>query len=110
MGCSTCHRSDTQGRGPNLAGVFGTPVALEDGRTLTADENYIRESIYDPGAKIVAGWQNIMPTFKGQVSEEEIVALIAFIRSLKKGETPRRVEEFRPPASTPPINPLQPKS
>ena len=48
LGCATCHRSDTQGRGPNLAGVFGKPVLLEDGRTVVADENYIRESILNP--------------------------------------------------------------
>ena len=51
LGCATCHRSDTQGRGPNLVGVFGKPVQLEDGRTVTADENYVRESILNPGRK-----------------------------------------------------------
>jgi len=55
LGCATCHRFDTQGRGPNLAGVFGKPVLLDDGRTVTADENYLRESILNPGAKIVSG-------------------------------------------------------
>jgi len=59
LGCITCHRSDTPGRGPNLVGVFGKPVMLEDGRTLTADENYIRESIVDPSAKIVRGFNAI---------------------------------------------------
>ena len=49
LGCATCHRSDTQGRGPNLVGLFGKPVQLEDGRTVMADENYIRESILNPG-------------------------------------------------------------
>ena len=51
LGCSTCHRFDTQGRGPNLVGLFGKPVQLEDGRVVTADENYVRESILTPGAK-----------------------------------------------------------
>ncbi len=51
LGCPTCHRSDVQGRGPNLMGVFGKPVLLEDGRTVMADENYIRESILSPAAK-----------------------------------------------------------
>jgi cytochrome c oxidase subunit II len=82
LGCSTCHRSDTQGRGPNLIGVFGKPVLLEDGRTVTADENYIRESILDPGAKVVKGFRPVMPTFQGLVSEEQLNALIAYVKSL----------------------------
>jgi cytochrome c oxidase subunit II len=84
LGCVTCHRSDTQGRGPNLQGVFGTPVLLEDGRTVTADENYIRESILDPGAKIVKGFKPVMPTFQGLVSEEQLNALVAYVKSLSK--------------------------
>ncbi len=84
MGCATCHRSDTQGRGPNLIGIFGKPVQLEDGRTVVADENYIRESILNPGAKIVAGFKPIMPTFQGQVSEESLMALVAYIKSLSQ--------------------------
>jgi cytochrome c oxidase subunit 2 len=82
LGCATCHRFDTQGRGPNLAGLFGKPVLLEDGRTVTADENYLRESILNPGAKIVAGFKPIMPSFQGQVSEESLGALVAYIKSL----------------------------
>jgi cytochrome c oxidase subunit II len=82
LGCSTCHRSDTQGRGPNLAGLFGKPVQLEDGRVVTADENYIRESILTPGAKIVSGFKPIMPVFQGLVSEEQLNTLVAYIKSL----------------------------
>jgi len=84
LGCSTCHRSDGQGRGPNLQGVFGRPVALEDGRTVTADENYLRECILDPGAKRVKGFQPIMPTFQGLVSEEQLNALVAYVKSLSQ--------------------------
>ena len=82
LGCATCHRTDTQGRGPNLQGVFGQPVQLEDGRTVTADENYLRECILDPGAKRVKGFQPIMPTFQGLVSEEQVNALVAYIKSI----------------------------
>jgi cytochrome c oxidase subunit 2 len=82
LGCNTCHRSDSQGRGPNLQGVFGKPVQLEDGRSVTADENYLRECILDPGAKRVKGFQPIMPTFQGLVSEEQVNALVAYIKSL----------------------------
>jgi cytochrome c oxidase subunit 2 len=81
LGCVTCHRTDTQGRGPNLQGVFGKPVLLEDGRTVTADENYVRESILDPGAKVVKGFKPVMPTFQGLVSEEQLNALVAFVKS-----------------------------
>src|SRR5215472_2474669 len=84
LGCSTCHRSDTEGRGPSLAGVFGKPVRLEDGRTLMADENYVRESILSPAAKIVAGFKPIMPTFQGMVSEEQLNALVAYVKSLSQ--------------------------
>jgi cytochrome c oxidase subunit 2 len=84
LGCGSCHRSDTQGRGPNLQGVFGKPVALEDGRTVMADENYVRECILDPGAKRVKGFQPIMPTFQGLVSEEQLNALVAYVKSLSQ--------------------------
>jgi cytochrome c oxidase subunit 2 len=82
LGCATCHRKDAQGRGPNLQGVFGKPVQLEDGRTVTADENYLRECILEPGAKRVKGFQPIMPTFQGLVSEEQVNALVAYIKSI----------------------------
>src|SRR6202050_1774331 len=82
LGCATCHRSDAQGRGPSLVGVYGKPVQLEDGRTVTADENYVRECILDPGAKRVKGFQPIMPTFQGLVSEEQVNALVAYIKSI----------------------------
>jgi cytochrome c oxidase subunit 2 len=87
LGCSTCHRSDTQGRGPNLVGVFGKPVQLEDGRTVMADENYVRESILSPAAKVVAGFKPIMPTFQGIVSEEQVTALVAYVKSLSQPPT-----------------------
>jgi cytochrome c oxidase subunit II len=82
LGCPTCHRDDGQGRGPSLAGVFGKPVLLMGGRTVTADENYIRESILDPGAKIVNGYAPVMPTFQGLVSEEQLNGLVAYVKSL----------------------------
>jgi cytochrome c oxidase subunit 2 len=86
LGCATCHRSDTQARGPDLAGMYGKQVQLADGRTVVADENYIRESILNPGVKIVAGFKPIMPTFQGQVSEEGLMALVAYIKGLPQPE------------------------
>ena len=87
LGCSTCHRSDVQGRGPNLAGIYNKPVLLEDGRTVVADENYVRESILNPTAKIVSGFKPVMPTFQGIVSEEQLNALVAYVKSLSQPTT-----------------------
>ena len=84
LGCSTCHRFDVQGRGPNLTAVYNKPVLLEDGRTVIADENYVRESILNPTAKIVNGFKPVMPTFQGIVSDEQLNALVAYIKSLSQ--------------------------
>jgi len=86
LGCSTCHLSNGQGRGPRLEGVYGRSVLLDNGETVTADDNYVRESIVDPKAKVVAGFQPIMPTFQGIVSEEQLLQLVAYVRSLGSGE------------------------
>jgi cytochrome c oxidase subunit 2 len=80
--CSTCHLPNGQGRGPSLVGLFGSTVKLQDGGAVTADETYIRESILNPVAKIVAGYQPLMPIFQGQLSEEQLLQLIAYIRTL----------------------------
>ena len=101
LGCSTCHRFDTQGRGPNLAGVFGKPVLLEDGRTVTADENYVRESILEPGVKIVKGFKPVMPTFQGQVSDEQLSALVAYVKSLAQRQTGQPARSTGLAAGTP---------
>jgi len=82
MGCVTCHRSDSQGRGPNLVNLFGKPVALEDGRTLTADENYIRQCILNSRGQVPKGYPAIMPVFQGLLSEEQVNSLVAYIKSL----------------------------
>lgn len=82
-GCSSCHLLDTQGRCPTLRNVYGQQVLLDDGRKVLGDDAYIRESILNPNAKIVYGYKpDIMPTFQGQVSEEQILQLIAYIKSL----------------------------
>ncbi len=81
--CVTCHQ--TNGTiGPLLTGVFGSEVHLQNGQTIVADETYVRESIMNPVAKIVAGYQPVMPTYQGQLSEDQIVQLIAYIKSLGK--------------------------
>jgi cytochrome c oxidase subunit 2 len=86
--CHTCHMGDTQGRGPQLAGVYGKPVQLQSGATVLADDAYIRESIVNPQAKVVAGFQPIMPTFQGLVTEEQLLQLIAYIKSLSQPAAP----------------------
>ena len=105
LGCSTCHRFDTQGRGPNLVGVFGRPVLLEDGRTVIADENYIRESILIAAAKVVSGFKPIMPTFQGIVSEEQLNALVAYVKSLNPPPAGAAgTPNLKPPTSQPETN------
>jgi cytochrome c oxidase subunit 2 len=83
LACNTCHRPDSQGRGPVLDGLFGTNVTVQNGETVPFDEAYIRESILNPTAKVVAGFQPIMPTFQGLVSEEQLLQLIEYVKSLK---------------------------
>jgi cytochrome c oxidase subunit 2 len=83
LGCNTCHLADGQGRGPALANVFGAEVQLDNGQTVAADENYLRESIVNPQAKVVAGYTPVMPTFQGQISEEGLQQIVAYLKTLK---------------------------
>ena len=82
LACNTCHRPDSRGRGPVLAGIFGRPVQLQNGETVPADEQYLRESILQPSAKVTAGYQPVMPAFQGIVTEEQLLALIEYVKSL----------------------------
>ncbi len=81
--CISCHRPDSAARAPMLAGLFGKPVHLTQGGTVVADETYLRESILNPSAKVVAGYQPVMPSFQGQMSEDDLLQIIAYIKSLK---------------------------
>jgi cytochrome c oxidase subunit II len=82
LACNTCHRADAGARGPALSGLFGKTVDLASGQKVVVDEAYIRESILTPSAKVVAGFQPIMPTFQGLVSEENLLELIEYVKSL----------------------------
>ena len=82
-GCVSCHGVGSSIPAPSLDGLFGSKVLLDNGESLIADENYIRESILEPQAKIVAGYKNIMPSFQGQLSDDEIISLIEYIKSQK---------------------------
>jgi cytochrome c oxidase subunit 2 len=84
LACNTCHMDESQGLGPSLNDIYGKPVQLQSGSTVIADDAYIRESIVNPQAQIVAGYQPIMPTFQGLVSEEQLLQLIAYVRSLSQ--------------------------
>jgi cytochrome c oxidase subunit 2 len=97
--CNTCHRPDSLARGPNLEGLFGKTVQLADGRTVVANETYIRESIVNPNAKMVAGFQPLMPTFQGLISEEGLLQLVAYIKSQSK-PSPATGAQIAPPVNS----------
>lgn len=97
LGCANCHRFDTQGRGPNLVGVYGKPVLLASGTSVIADDAYIREHILNPGAQVVAGFKPIMPSFQGIVTEDQMLSLIAYIKSLAMPQ------EREPVSNRPPV-------
>jgi len=102
--CNTCHMDNGTGRGPMLAGAYGKTRPLADGSNVVIDDNYIRESILHPQAKIAAGFQPVMPTFQGQVSEEDLIRLLAYVKSLPApqtaGATPAQPVEPAANAST----------
>jgi len=101
LGCASCHGTNGEGgRGPTLAGIFGNNQTLQTGGTVRVDEGYIRESILNPQAKLVTGFGPIMPTFQGQVSEDQLVQLIAYIKSLH-AEGQRPTTAPNPPATAP---------
>jgi cytochrome c oxidase subunit 2 len=83
LSCNTCHAENSSGRGPTLVNVYGNPVQLRGGRRVIADDNYLRESIMNSQAKVVDGYQPIMPAFQGMISEENLLQLIAYIKTLK---------------------------
>ncbi len=88
LGCAGCHEGNSNVHAPPLQGVYGSRVQLSDGRAVTADDAYIRESILEPEKDVVAGFKPLMPSFEGLVGDDEILRLTAYIRSLKdKGKT-----------------------
>lgn len=88
LGCASCHGANSEGgRCPPLINLYGKQVALQGGTTVTADEDYIRESIINPAAKVVAGYPLIMPTYQGQVTEEQLLQLVSYIKSLAPSQT-----------------------
>jgi cytochrome c oxidase subunit 2 len=80
--CNTCHRPDTAARAPVLNGIWGKTVTLLDGSTAVVDDDYVRESILRPAARVVQGYQPVMPAYQGLITEEELMLLIEYLKSL----------------------------
>ena len=105
--CVTCHVTDQPEHAPPLTNVFGHPVQLEDGRTVIADEAFLRESILNPSAKVVKGYQpNIMPVFEGQINEEGLLQLIVYIKSLSDSTAAPETHRDSPAGAIPPAKPI----
>src|SRR5436190_7982920 len=105
LGCVSCHGASGEGgRGPSLIGLFGKQTQLAGGQTVRADESYIRESILNPQSKLVDGFGPIMPIFQGQVTEDQLVQLLAYIKALGGSQN----QAPPAPASSPANKPAQP--
>lgn len=87
-GCSGCHGANASVHAPDLDGIYGRVVHLSDGSTVIADDRYIRDSILLPDKQIVAGYAPIMPSFSGQISESDLLAIIAYLKSTQPGQQP----------------------
>jgi cytochrome c oxidase subunit 2 len=103
--CVSCHSPGPGQHAPLLEDIYGKPVRLTNGQTVMVDAEYIRRHILHPGVQVVVGWENIMPTFQGRMSEEEILQVIAFVKTLHRGQTPARVDELPPPVKKKSSNP-----
>ncbi len=101
LSCNACHNTRPNARGPNLVGVYGSQLTLDDGQTVTADAAYLRQAILDPSQNATEGYAAIMPTYQGQISEGGVVELIEYIRNLTTGY---RLQETLNTTQLPPVN------
>ena len=100
--CIGCHSGQADRRAPNLEGLWGAEIPLGDGKPVAVNEEYVRESIRNPRAKIVKGWKLIMPAYGEEVvPEAEVAALVAYISRLKPGGTPKLTDRFPAPVGAP---------
>jgi cytochrome c oxidase subunit 2 len=88
FGCSGCHAPGSAVHAPDLDGLFGRSVHLSDGRTVTADEAYLRDSIFQPGRDLVAGFEPVMPSYQGTIDETQMIRVLAYLKSLSPGAPP----------------------
>jgi cytochrome c oxidase subunit 2 len=118
LGCASCHAGGPQQRGAKLEGIYGKEVKLVGGQTVIADDQYIRNSILNPASQVVEGFQPIMPTFKGQVTDEQLNGLVAYIKSLSgvtgttggtTGTTSTAANTAANTATSPPSNSMTPR-
>jgi cytochrome c oxidase subunit 2 len=106
LGCASCHGANAEGgRGPALLGLYGSNAVLNNGQSVRADESYLRESILNPQAKIVTGFGPIMPSFQGQLSEEQLLQLVAYVKSLSTPKTETPTTKPPAPAAKPSATP-----
>ena len=109
LGCASCHGANAEGgRGPALLGVYGNNVVLNNGQSIKADEAYVRESILNPQAKIVTGFGPIMPSFQGQLTEEQLLQLVAYVKSLSTPKT--ETQTAKPPPVAKPSATVKPSA
>jgi cytochrome c oxidase subunit 2 len=90
LSCNACHNGQANSRGPSLAGVFGSHLTLANGGTALADEAYLRDAILNPSDHVTQGFAPIMPTYQGQISEDGVISLVEYIKSLNSNS---RVEQ-----------------
>ena len=83
MGCNACHSGNAAARGPNLAGVYGSKLTLTDGSERLVDDAYLRDAILNPSQHVTAGYAPIMPTYQGQISEDGLIDLVEYIKTLQ---------------------------
>ena len=102
LACGSCHLDTGRGRGPSLKDIVGTQVALANGSTALVDEGYLRESIINSQAKIVEGFQPLMPAFQGLISEDNLVALVEYVKSQSPSATTTAAAAPTAPPNPPP--------
>jgi cytochrome c oxidase subunit 2 len=106
--CIKCHSADSQARAPVLEELYNRPVPGYEG--LVADADYIQRSILNPREHVVRGWKEIMPSYEGQLTAEEMNALVAYLKGLPKGGTPKATDRQQPPDGAPTVPPKGPGS
>ena len=105
MGCNACHSGNAAARGPNLAGVYGSKLQLANGSQVQVNEAYLRNSILNPSQNITAGYAPIMPTYQGQISEDGLIDLVEYLKTLNTNYrvqqtlTTSQSDQAAPPAS-----------